>query len=51
MKTTTRKDIQGFLTSDERFVSRKEAWKIAVEAKQVEERQNGNNILFSEDLY
>jgi hypothetical protein len=39
---------QGFLTSKDRFVSRKEAGEIALAAKQITEP---NNCLFSEDLY
>ena len=38
---------QGFLTSKNRFVDRKEASKIAFENNQTKE----TNILFSEDLY
>lgn len=40
--------IQGFLTSDDRFVDREEASKIAFEAKQTKEY---DGFLFSEDLY
>jgi len=40
--------IQGFLTSKDRFVTRKEAVQIAVDAGQIPELVD---ILFSEDLY
>lgn len=40
--------IQGFLTSDNRFVNRKEAGVIAYNAKQTKEIKES---LFSEDLY
>ena len=40
--------VQGFLTSDDMFVDRKEAGKIAFEAKQTNELKE---CLFSEDLY
>jgi hypothetical protein len=39
---------QGFLTSNNRFVDRTEAAKIAIECKQV---QKETEYLFSEDLY
>jgi hypothetical protein len=43
---------QGFLTSKNRFVSREEALKIAIEANQVIDlSQVRVNRLFSEDLY
>ena len=42
-------DIQGFLTSNNRFVDRKEAYNIALECGQIEEREN--KLLISEDLY
>lgn len=49
------KEIQGFLTSRHRFVDRFEAWKIAVEQKQIVRRVGGDTIdggkLFSENLY
>lgn len=38
----------GFITSDDRFVNRKEAAKIAFEAGQIEKE---TKTLFSEDLY
>jgi hypothetical protein len=41
---------QGFLTSDGRFVGRKEALEIAIKAKQILP-QDGKNELFSEDLW
>ena len=40
---------QGFLTSKNRFVNREEAYKIALRAGQVEEKDDKR--LFSEDLY
>ena len=42
---------QGFLTSKGRFVSREQAAKIALEAKQIKELNYSNTNLFSEDLY
>ena len=46
---------QGFLTSKYRFVSRSEAWKIAVDQDQIVRRVGGDTInggtLFSENLY
>ncbi len=46
--------VQGFLTSENRFVDRKEAWTIASEAKQIT-RQSLVNLfekeLYSENLY
>ena len=41
--------VQGFLTSKNRFVDRKEAYKIALQAGQVEGKEREK--LFSEDLY
>ena len=40
--------IQGFMTSDDRFVDRKEAAKIAFAAKQIPEMKRE---LYSEDIY
>jgi len=47
------KEIQGFLTSKNMFVNRKEALEIARAAGQVNENELGNPLigLFSEDLY
>lgn len=42
------KDVQGFITSDNRFVDRKEGGQIAFDAKQTKELKT---MLFSEDLY
>ena len=46
---------QGFITSKGRFVDRKEAWKIAVEQKQIVRRVGGDTedggTLYSENLY
>jgi hypothetical protein len=42
---------QGFLTSENRFVDRKEAWEIAVRAKQLMNVKNLNGgTLYSEDI-
>ena len=50
-----RKDVQGFITSKDRFVNRKEAVPIAREASQIIEpylqKDINDEILFSEDLY
>lgn len=43
-------EVQGFLTSTNRFVDRKEGMKIALEANQVINPYH-SDILFSEDLY
>lgn len=45
---TRREDIQGFLTSKDRFVDRKEAGAIAFSVGQISE---DTDCLFSEDLY
>jgi hypothetical protein len=45
------KGEQGFLTSENNFVSRKEAAKIAIAAGQIKELRFSNTELFSEDLY
>jgi len=44
---------QGFLTSENRFVNRKEALSIAISARQVNKKELHNQLigLFSEDLY
>lgn len=46
---------QGFMTSKGRFVDRKEAWKIAVDQKQIVRRVGGDDsdggTLYSENLY
>lgn len=42
---------QGFYTSHGRYVNRKDAYKIAMEAGQISGEYNENGILFSEDLY
>lgn len=48
-------EIQGFLTSKYRFVDRYEAWKIALEQRQIVRRVGGDTEnggkLFSENLY
>lgn len=43
--------IQGFLTSTGRFVDRKEAYRIALNAGQINESNGVDGELFSEDLY
>ena len=46
-----RADVQGFLTSDGRFVTRVEAMKIAHRAKQAFREPQRSHELFSEDLW
>lgn len=43
--------VQGFLTNKGRFVDRKEAWRIARSAGQIDDNGGYNSELFSEDLY
>lgn len=43
--------VQGFLTSKGRFVNRREAWKIALAAGQVEKEPWEGSQLFSENLW
>ena len=43
--------IQGFLTSANRFVDRREAYKIAESRGQLNERTHTEGCLYSEDLY
>lgn len=54
-ETLSDKEQQGFITSKYRFVDRKEAWKIAVEQKQIVRRVGGDDsdggTLYSENLY
>lgn len=45
------KTTQGFLTSKGRFVDRKEAYKIALTAGQIDSSNGVDGELFSEDLY
>ena len=46
------KKVQGFVTTEGRFVDRKEGLKIALENDQViDKTQNRGNDLYSEDLY
>lgn len=45
------KNEQGFLTSYNRFVSRTEAYEIAVREVQIVNNPTQHGILFSEDLY
>jgi len=42
---------QGFVTDDGKFVSRKEAAKIALESGQIKKLKFNQKSLFSEDLY
>jgi len=48
-------EVQGFLTSKHRFVDRQEAWKIALEQRQIVRRVGGDTAkggtLYSENLY
>lgn len=44
-------EMQGFLTSNNRFVSRQEAASIAREANQIKGEFKNMEILYSEDLY
>ena len=43
-------ETQGFLTSRDKFLNRQEAWKLAVDSKQIKTYEK-ENVLFSEDLY
>lgn len=46
------RDNQGFLTSENRFVNRKEAWKIAKENNQIKYGlESSDELLISENLY
>lgn len=42
---------QGFLTSEGRFVNRREAWDIAWRAKQIGEKTTSAPLLYSEDMW
>lgn len=42
-------DQQGFLTNNNKFVDRKQAYRIAIDAVQIEDK--GKGYLISEDLY
>jgi len=42
---------QGFLTSHNRFVDRKEAWLIAERENQIVRFSGGKGVLYSEDIY
>jgi len=48
---TLRIDIQGFLTSDDNFVNRKEAIPIALNAGQITKKESESESLDSEELY
>jgi hypothetical protein len=43
--------IQGFLTNTNRFVDRTEAYQIAKERNQLNDRHHSEGTLYSEDLY
>ena len=45
------RDHQGFLTSKNRFVDRKEAWIIAEKQNQIIRVSGGEGTLYSEDIY
>ena len=48
----TGESVQGFLTSENRFVDREEAFDIAVRAGQLNDRERGGSkTLYSEDIY
>ena len=51
LNTTTFSHIQGFLTSHNRFVDRKEAFKIAKQNKQIIKKHSPDDVLLSEDIY
>lgn len=42
---------QGFLTSENRFVKREEAYEIAKRSNQIKFKKDKNEVLFSEDIY
>jgi len=44
-------EIQGFLTNDDMFVTREEAYEIALSANQITEHLDRKHRLFSEDIY
>jgi len=43
--------VQGFITSDNRFVDREEGFKIATKADQIIQKLYSRTSLYSEDLY
>ena len=45
------KEVQGFVTDENRFVDRAEAYVIAVACGQIKDRPGTTKILVSEDLY
>jgi hypothetical protein len=45
------KAVQGFITSEDRFVDRKEAFVIAAECGQIIDKHSPADVLISEDLY
>lgn len=47
----TKGGIQGFLTSERRFVTREEALQIALDAGQIKEKKYNKSRLFSEELW
>lgn len=50
-KITVRENMQGFITTLDRFVNRSEAMKIALAANQVKGFNEDNEVLISEMLY
>ena len=44
-------EVQGFLTSENRFVDRKEGWVIAEKSGQIKHQSGGHGILYSECLW
>jgi len=47
----TKGGIQGFLTSEGRFVTREEATQIAISSGQIKEKKYNKSRLFSEELW
>lgn len=43
--------VQGFITNENKFVTREEAWVIAEKANQIIRQSGGSGTLYSEDLY
>ena len=42
---------QGFVTTEGRFVDRREGWKIAEKANQIIQQSGSEGTLYSEDIY
>ncbi len=51
LATESVEEVEGFLTSDNKFVNRQEAAIIAMASGQIKELNYQNTELFSEDLY